>query len=172
MKLIKLGLIFFLSLSFFSFVFYVLGWNTGLRSQPQVKINTAIQPPLNPDLILVYVNQRRSELKLHPLVKSDQLCKIANTRILEVVRTKQAQTTNPNAHKGIEKYESLYPGIWQELLNYISNTPTEKVFVDTWINSPPHEQAMDNPEYTEGCAAIDGNQAILLVGQPPKTSQP
>jgi uncharacterized protein YkwD len=108
---------------------------------------------LNSDLIFTLINQHRVEIGKIPFQKDDELCRLAQTRSVEL---HDELFVNGNLHSGL--YNRNLPYWITENAKWGSN---EAGTVQWWLNSPIHRAAIEG-DYTYSCGACTGSQCSQL----------
>lgn len=113
----------------------------------------AVEKSLNPDILLQLINQHRAGLNLPPLVKDEQLCRLADYRKPQLY---DEIFTTGSVHKGLYDLNLPY-FITENMAHYAS----EQAILNWWLGSPIHRAAIEGNS-TYSCGSCAGNSCAQL----------
>jgi hypothetical protein len=140
---------------FLIFAAYVIGWNENLdKSESKIIPLENKKIILNTDLLWNLIQTWRKENNLPVYIKSDNLCTIANDRVLDGF----------DFHEGAERKYNNWPYHIAENINIvyeISCKGAEYDTLDMWLYSASHAATLKKP-YKYSCLATKDNYAVQI----------
>lgn len=156
-KSIKISVIIILVFGFLSF-FYKLIF---IDYPTSAFVHAPVLNDLNSDTLLALTTQYRVNKDIGPLKKSELLCKFANLRVDELIKTQVF------SHEGFyplsKTYSTIYPFLGE---NLAKNFSLNDDILQSWLNSPGHKENIERPLYTDACVAIKDIYTVMIYGRP------
>lgn len=140
-----------------------------LARQPQQAVvasvtqSGAVDPPTRAEL-LALVNQERAKNGIAPLIEDSRLDTSAQYKAQDEINKHYFGHADPATGKtnGLDYLNQIYPRcLWvsENLTENVSKNDAQTA-VQTWINSPPHHQAMIDPRYNLTGFGIANDQIV------------
>lgn len=128
-------------------VVFIAGAYYEATSRPK-QANPVVPIQIDEKTLWNLINEHRMKLDLPPFIKSQELCKEAKERAVEI--------NYDYTHDQFQNREHMY-GVAEN----IAHAPTAESALRTWLKSPPHRKALEG-DWTHSCLACKGEYCAQL----------